>query len=411
MVTQVVERPGSQLVTLSYVTRGVRSGEDYFPVFLGDALLAGARDERGAAIYPVALGALVPRVGTSTSGTTISLTCQANELERAVGLLAALVLRPMFDKGYMRPVRTRSRLDLEGMNAHYSDWWLALRHEGESFTIDDDAIVAKLAGADQAALLAAHRELFQPIDSALIVVGDVQVARAQQVLVSAFGSWVGAPSVAKAQASSPSAIAPPPRERQSRRIILHESPGYPWLTVVQDAPPVDSPDVVPFELLSAHLAGSGWSLLMEALRVQRGHAYSAHGRLVTVPSRGRYLFLETKVSEATLAEDVSEVLRTLESVRATPISAQALAGAKARYRSNLAGFLASGAGVASYLAQVHLGLLPPLAEVQSRLDTLTSVDLQRVAQRYLNPESATIEVSGAASGAMAALSKLGEMDP
>lgn len=414
MVARVVERPGAGLVTLVYVNRRARLGQDYLPVFIGDALLAGAYRSDGTPVYPVDVAGQTPAVVTGTSGTHVGVTCSAELFDEALEQLAALVLRPEFNPTWMAAVRSRTMLDLLHVESLYWDWSLAMEHASKPFSLDIERMADRLRAMDQQALRQAHRELFEPADSALIVVGDVSAAHALAAFRQKFSSWLpqargvaGAGASAEAKARTPQPTAG--NGSRGRKILVAEDKDYPWVTVIQNAPPPGSADAVAFELLASVLAGHGSSSLMKSLRYQQAHAYQVGARSLTVPESGRFLFIQTAVAAKTLPQDLTEVLRALTQLRTTPVDAQSLQDAKARRSAALAKSLSSGAGIARYLAQTELGDVPTLEDVQAQLQATTAADLQRVAVRYLDPDHATIAVTGAVSEAVAALRGLGEV--
>jgi predicted Zn-dependent peptidase len=120
--------------------------------------------------------------------------------------------------------------------------------------------------------------------------------------------------------------------------------------------------------------------------------------------------LSTSAAERTLIADLREILQALGELRTTPLAPSELSGAKARYAADVAGKLTSGAGVASYLADVHLRDDPALDELGPRMAAITADDLRRVAARYLDVEHATIVVQGQLSSSVtAALAAFGEV--
>lgn len=412
MVARVVTRPGTHLVSLSYVNSLARLGADYLPVFLGDALLAGTRRVDGTIVYPVAIDGETPRIVTGSSGTTISLSCTAEHFEQALELLAALVQRPLFDPTWMAPIRSQTALDLLSIRSRYRDWSLATEHDGEPFVLDEQSVADGLRGVGQQALARAHRELFRPEHSALIVVGDVPTPEAVAAFDRNFSGWLAAPEE-PSDAHGAAGASPKPRtpviagSGRTRKIIVSEDSRYPHLTIVQSAPPLDSADAVPFGLLLQVLANNPSSALMKRLRFEQVHAYYVGARIVSVPLRGRYVFLETSLAQETLTDDLSQILRTLDKFRTSPIEESFLAAAKARWKAELAGLLSSGRGVAEYLAAVQLQNVTPYENVEADLEATTTEDLLRVAALYLDPAHATIGLTGAVSRSLPALGQLG----
>lgn len=416
MLARFVARPGTGLVSLVYANRRARLGADYLPVFLGDALLAGAHRSDGQLVYPVATAGAFPRVRTDSSGTTITLTCTSRFFHEALELVASLVQRPAFDPTRMAPVRSQMKLDLLRMRALYSDWSLAMWHSRKTFELDLEGVAGRLSGIDREALKRAHQEFYAPEDSALLVVGDLSPALALGAIEQQFSEWTKPtadhPESERAVARK-AAPAPHPPEldnlRAHRQIIVTEGDGYPSVSVIQDAPPVESADDVAFELLSRFLADDGSSNLLKTLRYEQGHAYYVRAHTVTLPERGRYLFIDTSVAAETVASDIVNVLSALRTLQVTPVDKRDLAGAKARFSAEIADSLSSGAGVAGYLAQVYLHATPALESIEARLNATTPADIRRVAQRYLDPERATIGVAGNVSASLAALRQLGDV--
>jgi len=169
------------------------------------------------------------------------------------------------------------------------------------------------------------------------------------------------------------------------------------------------PHVVTGTALRRMLAGDGDSNLLRTLRYEQGHAYYVQARTITLPERGRYLFIVTSVAASTVASDITNMLAALRALQTTLVDEPDLAGAKARLSAEIAYRLSSGAGVAGYLAQLYLGSLPAFEKIEARLEATTPEDIRRVARRYLDPERATIGVNGNVSASLDALGQLGEV--
>jgi len=407
MTAEVVERSGTGLVSLVFVNPRARLGTEYLPVFLGDALLAGVAGGDGGIIFPVTLEGRKPRIVTGLSGTTVSLSCRAELFERALDLLSAVVRRPQFDARALEPIRARTSLDLLGIRGSYWAWQLAGEHRGEHFSVDEERIVEDLRGLDQLALSQAHRRLFGPRDTGLVVVGDVAADVALSAVQRRFADWEEAPvspspspkagdekpKPGRAEKGREAARPPVGPERVGRKVLVVKESSYPHLSIIQDAPAADTPDALAFALL-VDVLGANNSRLMQALRYQSAHVYFIGTRQVTVPERGRYLFLHTQAAEQTLAADLRELLRALGELRTVSVTGSELSGAKARYGSGVAQALESGGGVAGYLASVRMHEALPIDDLGQRIAAITPEDLRRVAVRYFDPDHATIVVQG-----------------
>lgn len=397
MTAEVVERSGSGLVSLVFVNPRARLGTEYLPVFLGDALLAGVDAGDGGMLFPVTLDGRRPRIVTGLSGTTVTVSCRAELFERALALLSAVVRRPVFDARALEPIRARTSLDLLGIRSRYWAWQLAGEHRGEHFNVNQEHIVEGLRVLDQSALLQAHRRLFGPRDASLVVVGDVPADSALRAAQQRFGDWKDEPSSLSPLSN---AVKPPASaERAGRKVLVVHESSYPHLSIIQDAPAVDTPDALAFALL-VDMLGASNSRLMARLRYQSAHVYAIGTREITLPERGRYLFLDTQAAERTLLGDLNEILKVLGELRTAAVTATELSGAKARYGSSVARALESGNGVAAYLASVRLGDALPVDDLGQRISAITPEDLRRVAVRYFDPDRATIVVQGQVSTAV-----------
>ncbi|MEP7051329.1 MAG: insulinase family protein [Pseudomonadota bacterium] len=409
MKLYVVERPGSGLFTLYYTTRRARDDVEFLPVFVADALTAGTQSSDGSVIYPVLLCGQPPSTHTTAEGTTIGVTCTARHFDEVLERTADLVQRPLFEPKWLTQVLSAEQESLARIRSRYWQWSVVSEHSGSPFEVDPEQIAKQLRAVDHAALTRAHRELFGPRDSALVVVGDISAAHVLAAAGAQFGSWgdflpTPAPPTTSAQ------TAPKAEARAGRQLLVFERQREKTsLFVVQNAPSADSPDAAPFELLSLILGGNSKSGLLDSLRYRRAHVYAAQAELVPVPTRGRFLVLETTVSERTLSEDLSVMLHRLAELRTTPLDQAEIDGAKARFNAGLATSLAFSRGLASYLALAEIGRVPRLDEERTRFDRTSAADIQRVAQRYLDPDRATIVIDGTVSSLMPDLRRFGDV--
>jgi predicted Zn-dependent peptidase len=331
---------------------------------------------------------------SSFDTSAVRLNVPRARLEEALPTMADVALRPTFPQQELerlRQERLTSLLQARDDPASVSGMAFNRILYGATHRYGTAAIgtAAALRGFTPADLQTFHQSVYQPANSALIVVGDIQPEAAVTQLEKHFGAWRGGGTVARRAVPS----APQVRER---RIYIVDMPGAEqsvirigWIGV-----PRSTRDYFTLQVLNTVLGGAFTSRLNQNLRERNGYAYGASSgfdmRLSAGPFSARAAVQADKTAEA-----LREFFNELAAI-AQPIPADELE--KARNYITL-GFPSQFEATGDLSAQLEELIVYKLPEdyfenYVSHIRAVTAADVQKAAAAYVEPQRFAVVVVG-----------------
>ena len=191
-----------------------------------------------------------------------------------------------------------------------------------------EAVVSRITRDD---LVNYHRTWFKPNNATLLVVGDTTMAEIQPMLEKAFGGWK-AGEVPKKNLVD---VAAPAR----RMVYLMDKPGAQQSVIygVQLAPPRNSPDALPLQIVNNIFGGTFSSRINMNLREDKHWSYGVNARLAA--ARGQRLYMSSSpVQTDKTRESLQELVQEYANIAgAKPITAEELRGAQSNETLGLPG--------------------------------------------------------------------------
>jgi len=229
----------------------------------------------------------------------------------------------------------------------------------------------------------------RPENATLLAVGDFSAGAVVPLLEKTFGSW----KAAGAAAAEKLPAAEPPARRQ---IYLVDKPGAPQsqIRIGSIGVPRSTPDYFPIIVMNTILGGSFSSRLNNNLREVHGYTYGASSGFDMRLGPGPF-FAAAGVQTDKTAEALTEFFNELTAIL-KPVPAEELARAKnyvaLRYPS---AFEATG-DISRRLEDALVYHLPDdyFAKYVQNIQAVTAADVQRVAQKYVQPDRAAVVVVG-----------------
>ncbi len=235
-----------------------------------------------------------------------------------------------------------------------------------------------------------YMSTFRPDNAALVVVGDVRTDAVMPLLESSFGGW-------KPQAAAaPRAALPPVSEPVKRTVYLIDKPGAAqsqirigWIGV-----PRSTPDFFPIQVMNTILGGSFTSRLNENLREKHGYAYGAGSGFDMRLSAGPFVASAGVQSDKT-AESLKEFFNELNGIL-KPVPAEELTRAKNYIAYRYPGGFETTGEMSRQLENLLVYHLPDnyFATYVQNIEAVTAADVQRVAQKYIQPDRFAVVVVG-----------------
>jgi zinc protease len=324
---------------------------------------------------------------------TVSLTVLKKDLGPALDLLKDILLNPSF------PVAEMQRKVSQFKAALASE-------EDEPMVVASRAFAKSLYGAFPYAhpvrgtpeglsaitrtdLVDFHQKYYRPNNAVLSLVGDLAPEEARQWVTKIFGNWTAAPI--------PESNLPPiPPLTQRREIIIDKDISQANIVLGSLGISRANPDFYAFQVMNYILGGGGFaSWLMDEIRVNRGLAYSVSSSFSPGLEPGPFaVALETK--NATATEAINQVMAQFNRIRTQPVTPEELKDAKSYLIGSFSrkiDSMSKRAWLLAYVEVYDLGLDYPW-RYRELIEPLAPADLQKVAEKYINPENYLLVVVG-----------------
>jgi zinc protease len=368
----------------------------------GTASLAAAMLEEGAGSRTAlqvadAVDFLGADLGTSSGSdaTAVRLHVPVARLADALPIMADVALRPTFPDGELARLR-QERLTslLQGRDdaatlasLAFSKVLYGPAHRYGTAMMGTADTIKAMTAAD---LRAFYASAFRPANAAMLIVGDVTPDKAVPLVESSFGGWR-----AQGQTVAPVAL-PPVRQPAKREVYLVDKPGAPqsqirigWVGVARA-----TPDYFPIQVLNTLLGGSFDSRLNMNLREKHGYTYGAGSAFDMRASAGPFSASAGVQTDKT-AEALKEFFNELNGVL-QPVPPGELTRTKnyvsLRFPS---GFETTG-DISRRLEEMVVYHLPEdyFSKYVQNIEAVTTADVQRVAQKYVQPNRFAVVVVG-----------------
>ncbi len=339
---------------------------------------------------------------------TVTLHVPTRRLGPALDLLADVVLRPSFADSEITRQRELRRTQLIQQrdepvlvaNVAFPAIVYGAAHPYGRPLAGTDASVGGLA---RDRVNAFYRTFYRPNGARLLVVGDVTLDEARQLIAARFGGW--------ARSEAPAGATPAAPAPAARAIYLIDKPGAAQsvVRIGHVGPPRDTPDYFALQVLNTILGGAFTSRLNQNLRETHGYTYGA-GSTFSLRRQGGPFVAQASVVTAKTDSSLIEFLKELRRIRDEAVPAAELEKAKQYLILGLPGDFETTAGSAFRFRDLLVFGLPLdfYAGYSARIDAVTAADVQRVARQYIDPDRFDIVVVGDRSQIEAGIRALGE---
>jgi zinc protease len=353
---------------------------------------AGTRDALQIADAVDFLGANLS-TSSSSDASYVELQVPVARLSNALAIMAEVALRPTFPDDELKRVRQDlltsivQAQDDPATLAHFAFPRIVFGpdHRYGTMSFGTASTLNRLTVADLKQFHSAH---YVPSNSLLIVTGDVTPESAIAQLEPAFGRWTGKPAQSLQVAAAP--------QLTSRQVYIIDKPGAPqsqiWIGWV--GVPRSTPDYFPVRVLNTILGEAFTSRLNQNLREEHGYAYGADSRFDMRGSAGPF-YAWAGVQTDKTSESLTEFFKELEGIR-KPVTAEEIEKAKNYLALQMPRKFETTGSMAGSLAEMFVYSLPAdyYATYAQRIRAVTPGDVQRVAEKYIQPDKFAVLVVG-----------------
>ena len=245
---------------------------------------------------------------------------------------------------------------------------------------------------------------FGPNDAYLVVIGDVNTKEVYKRIKKYFGKWK--------KASDISSFVPEANQNvEALEINFVDMPNAVQsnISITSNVKLKMSDSDYHAVLIANKIFGGGFnSYLNMNLREANGWTYGARSSVGTDKYISRFsagAAVRNAVTDSAIVETIKEIKR----FQSEPVEASALANAKAKYVGDFVLALERPSTIAQYAISTKINELPEdfYATYLEKINAVSIVDVQRVANKYFTADNARFIVVGKGSEVVANLEKLG----
>jgi predicted Zn-dependent peptidase len=335
-------------------------------------------------------------ISAGWDSTTASMRTLTRHLDAALGIYADVISNPAFpDKELQRLRATRLAALRQQRDSPEAIAGLVFQtvlygrsHPYGHPLTGDEASLGSLTGEDVRGF---YETYYRPNNSALIVVGDVKPDQIVAKLEKAFAGWKSShvPAVDVSAA---------PVQRDHSTIYLVDRPGsvQSVIQIGQVGVPRSSPDYFPLFVMNRILGGASSARINLNLREDKGYTYGASSAFSFRRGAGPFV-AQAPVQGFSTKESVVEFMKELRGIRGEmPVTPAELDAAK---QSVVRGFprgFETPDQIANGLELIVTYDLPDtyFNSYIERVQAVTLEDVNRVANRYLQPDRMAVVIVG-----------------
>ena len=240
-------------------------------------------------------------------------------------------------------------------------------------------------------LVSFYRRAFRPDSATLVVVGDVTPDRVLPLLETHFGRLEGGRRGAAPGGAAGGAAADTPADLSGRQARARRSRRS---ASARSASPASTPDFFAIQVMNTILGGAFSSRLNLNLREKRGYTYGASSGFDMRLSPGPFS-AQAGVQTDKTSESLTEFFNELNAIL-KPVPADELARAKNYVALRFPSSFETTGDIARRLEEAIVYRLPDdyYSRYVQNIEAVTAADVQRVAQKYIQPDRLAVVVVG-----------------
>jgi len=348
--------------------------------------------------------------GSSTDASTVSLLSLKSTFAQALDVLADVAQHPAFPTAEVERQRA-ARIGALTQQRDNPELVAAVASAGALYGAKHPYGYGQL-GTEQAIRAVTRDDLYQfwrrhylPTNAALIVSGDITLDELRALATSRFGGWPRA-------VPAPLVMGDP--EGTKARLVMVDKPGAPQtaLRVTQLAANRKTPDYPAMQVMNAALGGLFSSRINLNLREEKGYSYGVFSGFRYDRTPGPFVIAGSVRTDVT-GPSIAEIFKEVRGIRATPLPAAELAGARDSQVYSLPGQFETNSTIVGSLAETYVFDLPPdyWRGLPDQFRRVTAQQVQAAAGKYLVPERMKVIAVGDRAKVLPQLKSLGLGQP
>ena len=348
--------------------------------------------------------------GSFFDGSSLTLNVLRSRMDEGLALLTELVLSPSFPDDELARLRKDYLGRIQQEQSQPQSTLIKLvqkRLFGEDHPyaqpFTGTGTPESLARIQRADLVAYYEANYKPNNSAIIVVGDVDMAVARATLEKAFGGWE------RGEVKRP--LIPAARSASDARVVLVDRPGAQQSMIMVSHLGLNrgDPDYLAFDVMNTALGGHFGARINMNLREDKGYTYGCYSQVMAFREAGMFGAMAPVHTQFT-SDAIGELLSEFSAIRDTrPVTDEELRNSKNRLVMGFPQQFQSLGGIAEQLSSLILNDLP-VDEWQTymdRVEGMSSAEITRVAREHIRPDDFSVIVVGDRSRIEAGIRGLG----
>ena len=333
------------------------------------------------------------REASASDQSFVSIRTLKPNVDKAFDLLSDVALHPKFDPAEIERIRKIRETDILQVQDDPTQLAIGVmlkavygpnhpygyREEG---TIEVNKIISR----DD--MVKTWQRGYAPGNSALVLSGDLTQGEARHLAEKYFGDW---------KSSGERHEPPPVSLKTTRAISIVDKPGaaQTFVIVAGLGVPRSTPDYVRLEVMNNILGGLFSSRINNNLREEHGYTYGGFSFFMYRRGPGLFVAGGGIRTDAT-APAVQEILKELERIRTGPPTPEELALSKGSFAHSLAGLFESSEQTANTIGDMFTYDLPLdyYRQLPAKIDAVTQDDVQRMAEKYVHPDTSVVIGAG-----------------
>ena len=383
-------------------------GRGGLSVLTGDCLEGGTAKRTGVELAEAleTIGAGLS-VGTGWDSTTVALSCMADRLDDAMGLLAEVLIQPAFPDDEVERIRgqrlaaiRQREMDPVGIATTASRRLTYANGVPYGRPLGGTAeSVGSFSPGAAAGFVAAR---YRPKGSGLVVVGDVDAGQVHSLVETHFGEWSGGNDPRPE-------IDAEPRTRERGIVVVDRADAVQSeIRIGHVGQARSTSHYFPLRILNTVLGGAFTSRLNLNLREENGFTYGVRSRFLVRRGAGPWC-VSTAVGTDVTADAVHQAVTEITTLVAEGPTEDEVGAA----RDYLAGVfplqLETTGQIAARIAELLIYDLPDdyYADYRDRIRNVTLEEAHEAAHRCIRPDEMTVVVGGDAKEIQGPLEELG----
>ena len=339
--------------------------------------------------------------------TTVSMQTLTKNLDKALDVYSDIVVNPTFPATEFESNKRRAMVGFKQRKSNpalvsdvvYNKVLYGDQPYGRQLTGDEKSVTAMTRDD----LVAFYNANYVPNNSTLIVVGDVDAKAVTAKLEKAFAGWKpGSPGSASMTSSKMMA---------NPGIYFVDKPNAAQSSVAIGQVGIErnNPDYYAVQVMNSILGGGGSARLFMNLREDKGYTYGAYSRFSYRRGAGPFS-ASGEIQTVSTKEAIVEFMKELNGIRGSiPISANELENNKQSIIRRYPSGFETVTGISTQLSNLVVYGLPDsyFNEYIAKVNAVTLSDVNRVANKYLDPSKMAIVIVGDKKAVEPGLKELG----